>query len=46
MRMLAYKKVHTSREEHWAEDLELALISVISAFVTLGGSHGLLLQRL
>lgn len=46
MHVLAYKKAHTSREEHWAEDLGLALISVISAFVTLGGSHGLLLQRL
>lgn len=45
MRMLAYKKAHTSREEHWAEDLGLTLISVISAFVTMGGSHGLLLQR-
>lgn len=44
--VLAYKKAHTSREEHWAEDLGLALISVISAFVTLGGSHELLLQRL
>lgn len=45
MRMLAYKKAHTSSEEHWTEDLGLALISVISTFVTLEGSHGLLLQR-
>lgn len=45
MRMLAYKKAHTSSEEHWAEDLGLALISVISTFVTLEGSHGPLLQR-